>query len=76
MAASHDFDLIRQLLVKLDWAIDNGPDGDEGDKEIDDIVGEIQRLSPDPDVVDYIFKQDLGVDQIIEKIRSYKPICL
>ena len=76
MTAACDFDLIRQLLVKLDWAIDNGRPGVEGEKEIDDIVSEIERLSPDPDIVTYIFSEDLSVDQIIERVRGYKPICL
>lgn len=44
-----------------------------------EIIMEIEQLSPDPEIMNYIFGkkyEHLTVDEIIEKAFSYKPIIL
>jgi len=45
--------------------------------EGDNLLDEIENLSPDPEISDYIFWEDgLTIDEIIEKAFAYKPIIL
>jgi len=49
------------------------------EKEEDRIISQIEALSPDPSITNYIFGKEyenLTIDEIIEKAFSYQPICL
>lgn len=61
---------IRFLINK----ILNSPDLPEED--LNPYIDELLRLSPDPNIIDYMFWDDLTVDEIIKRVRNYKPIIL
>jgi hypothetical protein len=47
------------------------------DVEQEELLFQITKLSPDPEISDYIFWEDgLTIDEIVEKAFAYKPIIL
>lgn len=49
------------------------------EERVDEIIGCLQELSPDPYICDYIFSQEgdeMSPEEIIEKAFSYKSIQL
>ena len=46
------------------------------EEELNPYIDELLELSPDPNIMDYMFWDDLTLDEIINKAMSYKPIYL
>ena len=48
------------------------------EEEVDELMNNILKISPDPDILDYIFYppggKDMSCEEIVEKAFSYKPI--
>ena len=45
-------------------------------EELNPYIDELLELSADPNIMDYMFWDDLTLDEIINKAMSYKPIYL
>ena len=46
------------------------------EEELNPYIDELLELSPDPNIMDYMFWDDLTLDEIINQAMSYKPIYL
>ena len=46
------------------------------EEELNPYIDDLLELSPDPNIMDYMFWDDLTLDEIINKAMSYKPIYL
>lgn len=84
MLTTEDEARLRALLMEL-----TNPDGSRGlpsPAREAEIVAEMERLSPDPEIMDHVFwphgvphppgAPDHTVDEIIERVRRYRPIAL
>ena len=52
--------------------------GEMTEEEVDRLTEDIEKLSPDPEVLNYIFyptgNKELRCEEIVERAFSYKPI--
>ena len=46
------------------------------EKEIDDMIEELQRNVIDPEVTNYIFYEENTPEEVVDKALAYKPIIL
>ncbi|MBN6075084.1 hypothetical protein HYE60_07485 [Aggregatibacter actinomycetemcomitans] len=46
------------------------------EEELNPYIDELLELNPDPNVMEYMFWDNLTLEEIIEKVMNYKPICL
>jgi hypothetical protein len=49
-------------------------DGAGGEAAHDGLIEEFARLAPHPQATDFIFWDDLPVEEIVERILAYRPI--
>ena len=50
--------------------------GDRTEEEIDQLIDQLERNVPHPEVSDLIYYDDLTAEEIVDKALSYKPIQL
>lgn len=44
--------------------------------ELNPYIDELLKLSPDPNILDYIFWEEMTIDEIMLKVENYTPIIL
>ncbi len=63
----------REDLIKM---VEQLLDCEGTEEEIDSLLSEIQNSVIDPSICDYIYYDELTVEEIVDKALSYKPIIL
>lgn len=65
--------LDRLYLIKLIDQLRNF-EGSEEDEEV--LLEKLENLVTDPNISDYIYWTNMGSEEIVDKVLSYKPIIL
>ncbi|BCA63118.1 hypothetical protein HMP09_2352 [Sphingomonas sp. HMP9] len=74
---NNDREVLRDSLIRL-------VSMDVSEKEEDGLIGQINKISPDPNWSDYIYQTDafvsadgaINIDDVLDKIFAYRPIRL
>lgn len=65
----------RKKLLNLIIRLANGEYLHLNETELDLVIQRIQRFSPDPDIIDYVFPtEEVSPEDIVEKAFQHQPV--